>query len=161
MNNLQIHDNFLSPLQLNSVKEYSIRASYSYGEYDFPGGPITGMISNIQENHDIYRLFHYKTRDLVPKNMNLYRMYINCFAPSERPYFHRDGDTGITFLYYVNGTDDLNEGGETQIVEDGLIKGVLPISNRLVQFDANVLHRATTYRNSHRFTLAVIDSFLE
>ena len=33
MNNLQIHDNFLSPLQLNSVKEYSIRASYSYGEY--------------------------------------------------------------------------------------------------------------------------------
>ena len=87
--------------------------------------------------------------------MNLYRMYINCFAPSERPYFHRDGDTGITFLYYVNGTDDLNEGGETQIVEDGLIKGVLPISNRLVQFNANVLHRATTYRNSHRFTLAV------
>ena len=130
MNNLQIHDNFLSPLQLNSVKEYSIIAPYLYGEYD-------------------------KTKDLVPKDMNLYRMYINCFAPSERPYFHRDGDTGITFLYYVNGTDDLNEGGETQIVEDGLIKGVLPISNRLVQFNANVLHRATTYRNSHRFTLAV------
>ena len=78
MSNLQIHDNFLSPLQLNSVKEYSIRASYSYGEYDFPGSQITGMVSNIQENHDIYRLFEYKTRDLVPKGMNLYRMYINC-----------------------------------------------------------------------------------
>ena len=49
----------------------------------------------------------------------------------------------------------VNDGGETQFLIDDLIQGVLPISNRLVGFDANILHRATPFRDKHRFTLAV------
>ena len=81
-------------------------------------------------------------------------MYINCFAPSENPYFHVDGD-GLTFLYYLtNHKWRADDGGETQFLIDDTIKGVLPISNRLVGFDGNILHRATPFRFDHRFTLA-------
>ncbi len=81
-------------------------------------------------------------------------MYVNCFAPCENPYFHTDGDKGMTFLYYANDRWELNDGGETQIVVNDEIKGILPIPNRIVGFDANLVHRATTFRFKHRFTLA-------
>ena len=44
---------------------------------------------------------------------------------------------------------------ETQFYIDGEIRGVVPISNRMVYFDANILHRATTFRDRHRFTVAI------
>ena len=81
-------------------------------------------------------------------------MYINCFAPNENPYFHTDGE-GVTFLHYANDRFDLQEGGETQFYVDENIYGVIPIPNRLVMFDGRILHRATSFRNGHRFTVAI------
>lgn len=150
---IEIYDDFLSSDLQNFVWEYCIESSYTYGEYDTPETPPTGMVHEIEGN-DIYKLFYEKTKDLVPKNFNLYRMYVNCFAPSECPYFHTDGE-GITFLYYPQHTWDIDMGGETQFVIDDEIKGIFPIPNRLVMFDGNILHRATTFRNRHRFTVAV------
>ncbi len=46
-------------------------------------------------------------------------------------------------------------GGETQFLIDDEIRGILPFPNRLVYFDANILHKATSYRTGHRFTLAL------
>ena len=87
--------------------------------------------------------------------MKLYRMYINCFAPNENPYFHVDGE-GYTFLYYCDNEEfDLNEGGETQFLVDNDLMGVLPVPNRMVIFDGTIKHRATTYRSRHRFTIAI------
>ena len=150
---IEIYDDFLSSDLQNFVWEYCIESSYTYGEYDTPETPPTGMVHEIEGN-DIYKLFYEKTKDLVPKNFNLYRMYVNCFAPSECPYFHTDGE-GITFLYYPQHTWDIDMGGETQFVIDDEIKGIFPIPNRLVMFDGNILHRATAFRNRHRFTVAV------
>ena len=82
-------------------------------------------------------------------------MYVNCFAPNENPYFHTDGDNGLTFLYYPNMDWDLQEGGETQFYINDDIYGITPIPNRMVVFDANIQHRATTFRNQYRFTLAI------
>ena len=158
MDLVNVSDNYFTQRQHQFILTYCENCSYKYGEVDNAETPPTGLIHEIPPTEEIYPLIERRIEQSMGPDASkytLYRMYINCFAPSERPYFHRDGDTGITFLYYVNGTDDLNEGGETQIVENGSIKGILPISNRLVQFNANVLHRATTYRNSHRFTLAV------
>ena len=150
---IEIYDDFLSSDLQNLVWEYCLESSYTYGEYDTPETPPTGMVHEIEGN-DIYKLFYEKTKDLVPKNFNLYRMYVNCFAPSECPYFHTDGE-GITFLYYPQHIWDIDMGGETQFVIDDEIKGIFPIPNRLVMFDGNILHRATTFRNKHRFTVAV------
>jgi len=154
-----IIDNFLERKDVEFVFNYCFTTSYTYGETDYETTPPTGMIHDIESDESIYNLFESKIRDAcdIVQGMNLYRMYINCFAPSENPYFHIDGDNkGLTFLYYVtNHVWEMNDGGETQFLIDDEIKGVLPLSNRLVGFDASLLHRATSFRDRHRFTLAV------
>ena len=97
---MEIIDNFLERKDVEFVFKYCFTSSYTYGEVDDRTTPPTGMIHNIQTNETIYNLFESKIRDACDsvKGMNLYRMYINCFAPSENPYFHVDGD-GLTFLY--------------------------------------------------------------
>ena len=76
------------------------------------------------------------------------------FAPSETPYFHTDGE-GITFLYYPNLEWNLQDGGETQFYVDGNILGVPPAPNRLVMFDGEIVHRASSFRDRYRFTVAI------
>ena len=138
------------------IISYCNSCSYTYGEVDNQNTPPTGMVHNIPESEKIYSLFESKL-SAVPfiKGMELYRMYVNCFAPSENPYFHTDGENGITFLYYPNMNWDLQEGGETQFYINDDIYGITPVPNRIVIFSANIKHRATTFRNNHRFTVAV------
>ena len=157
MSSIEIKDNFLEETDAKRVLEYCVQSSYTYGEVDTPQTPPTGMVHEIQRDEDIYKLFESKIKNYYRyvRKLNLYRMYVNCFSPSENPYFHTDGDKGVTFLYYVNDQWTLNEGGETQILIDDEIRGVLPLPNRIVGFNANLLHRATSFRNRHRFTLAV------
>ena len=157
MSSIEIKDNFLEETDAKRVLEYCVQSSYTYGEVDTPQTPPTGMVHEIQRDEDIYKLFESKIKNYYRyvRKLNLYRMYVNCFSPSENPYFHTDGDKGVTFLYYVNDEWTLNEGGETQILIDDEIRGVLPLPNRIVGFNANLLHRATSFRNRHRFTLAV------
>ena len=94
-----------------------------------------------------------KFPEYKPKDMT--RFYINCFAPSERSNFHIDGAVGTTFLYYPNDNWNLDEGGETQFIVDNSIFGIPPVTNRLISFDANILHAATPFRNRQRFTVTV------
>ncbi len=157
MSSIEIKDNFLEEADAKRVLEYCVQSSYTYGEVDTPQTPPTGMVHEIQRDEDIYKLFESKIKNYYRyvRKLNLYRMYVNCFSCSENPYFHTDGDRGVTFLYYVNDQWTLNEGGETQILIDDEIRGVLPLPNRIVGFNANLLHRATSFRNRHRFTLAV------
>ena len=152
---IEIVDRFLSKEEFDYVLNYCENASYTYGEVDSYGLPPTGMVHQIPEVEKIYKIFKSKTEKLV-SGIELYRMYINCFAPSENPYFHTDGDPGdITFLYYPTTRWELNDGGETQFLINNEIYGVTPVPNRMVYFDASVLHRATAFRNKHRFTVAI------
>lgn len=156
MEMINIEDNFLIREDYDLVISYCQNASYVYGETDGYGLPPTGMIHEIEKGSLMYNLFAAKTKPFVSDNLSLYRMYINCFAPSEQPYFHTDGSSDdITFLYYVNKTWDYQEGGETQFIVDNEIYGVTPIPNRMVYFDASIYHRATAFRNRHRFTVAI------
>ncbi len=156
--NMEINfdDNFLEKKEFDIVHDYCLNTSYYYGESDNGDGIMTGMVHDISEIEFVYKLFRKKLMDKCPflSDMKLYRMYVNCFAPNENPYFHTDGK-GVTFLYYVNGGFDLQEGGETQFFVDNNLYGVLPVSNRLAMFDGMILHRATSLRNDHRFTIAI------
>ena len=158
---IEVIDNFLSQEEFNFVLNYSKSALYGYGEADDESHPPTGLVHNITKSKKIYKLFENKTKEFVSTNHKLYRMYINCFAPSENPYFHTDcsdheeNDDEVTFLYYPNETWDLNDGGETQFFIDERIYGIAPVPNRLVYFNANLLHRATSFRDRHRFTVAI------
>ena len=155
---IEVFDKFLTQDQQDGVIEYCKDCEYSYGEQDNGDTPPTGMPHNIPEDEIIYKLFASRILKAVPdlKKLNLYRMYINCFAPSENPYFHTDGDDGYTFLYYPQTEEwDKNDGGETQFYMDGNIYGITPESNRLVMFDASLVHRATAFRDKYRFTVAI------
>jgi hypothetical protein len=152
---IEVTDNFLSQEEFNFVLEYCKSSVYIYGEADDENHPPTGMIHNISETEPIYNLFETKLKGLVT-NLKLYRMYINCFAPSENPYFHTDGSNEeVTFLYYPNETWDLDDGGETQFFIDERLYGILPIPNRLVAFNASLLHKATSFYDRHRFSVAI------
>ena len=156
---IKVFDNFLSEKDFNYVSDYCSTANYTYGERDNFDTPPVGMVSEITLDSEFASLFqnviNQKISQVSP--YNLYRSYINCFAPSENPYFHTDGDSGLTLLYYPNKEWNLSDQGETQIVLNNQVDrivGILPIPNRMLIFDANLVHRATSFRNKHRFTIA-------
>ena len=155
-NNIQTSDNFFNKRDQNMVISYCNSCSYTYGEVDNENTPPTGMVHNIEESEKIYSLFESKL-STVPfiKGMELYRMYVNCFAPSENPYFHTDGEDGYTLLYYPQKDWKLDDGGETQFIIDNNLYGILPEPNRMILFHANIPHRATTFRDRYRFTVAI------
>lgn len=170
-NAINVYDNFLSKKDHKFVFNYCHRALYHYGETDSPFTKPAGMVHDIYsivdenvvfypdqiESKNIFNLFDSKIKEnfsSLIEGCDLYRMYINCFASSENPYFHVDGE-GYTFLYYPNDEWDINDGGETQFFVNESFYGVAPIPNRMLIFDASLLHKATSFRNRYRFTLAI------
>ena len=153
---IKYEDNFLSSEEFLEISQFCRDTEYRYGESDDYGLPPTGMISQIQAKEDFFVMLKKRLKEKEPmiKHMSFYRMYVNCFAPGENPYFHEDG-RGITFLYYANTEWNLQNGGETQFYIDGNILGVPAVPNRLVMFDGMIPHRATSFRNGHRFTIAI------
>jgi hypothetical protein len=150
-------DNFLPTEDAVLLYQYCISASYEYGEKDGPGTPPTGMVHTLDMGKDAPQKLMKSVASQIKEvaTLGLVRAYVNCFAPSENPYFHRDGNSGITVLYYSNLGWSLDMGGETQILINDQITGILPLPNRAIFFDANLLHKATTFRDSHRFTVAL------
>ena len=131
---------------------------YKYGEKDHAEAKIpTGLTCDIKRNTEFWNLIEnqIKRKIWIVKHKQIHRMYVNCFAPTENPYFHKDGVSGYTLLFYPTIDWNLDEGGETQFIINNEIKGVLPIPNRMVAFSANILHKATSFRSNHRFTLAI------
>ena len=153
---IEVFDNFLSEVDYTDVVRYCMAAPYTYGEVDYPGAKPTGMIHSVDETSWIHNLFRSELDEIVDVTEHPFdRMYVNCFAPNEVPDYHVDGKQGYTFLFYVNQRWNLKMQGETQFLINNQITGVLPYSNRMIQFDATLRHRATSFTNRHRFTLAV------
>jgi hypothetical protein len=155
-NIVNVEDNFLTEEEHVSVLYYCMNSKYGYGEVDRPELAPTGMVADIEEHEDIYKFFKEKTEPFA-KGLVIDRMYINSFAPSENPYFHTDSGvhTDITCLYYANDTWKVDDGGATEFWIDGNFVGVAPMPNRLLYFSADIPHRATSFRNRYRFTLAI------
>ena len=153
---IKVFDNFLSEKEQRYVLRYCEEdAKYRYGESDDGTTPPCGVTHDISKDCHLYSFLAEKVKPLAPEGVPLWRMYVNCFAPREIPYFHTDGDDGVTFLYYPQFGWKPNDGGETQFWVNGNIQGVVPIPNRLVAFDAAILHRATSFRDKWRFTVAI------
>ena len=130
-------------------------------EKDFPTATYSvGLSSNIDKRNFTYTFLNNILLN-VPELFNkiLYRSYVNKFLPKEIPFFHKDYETedSYTALYYSDNQDfTLEELGETSfyIKEIDEIKGILAIPGRIVVFNSNILHRATSFRNKDRYTVA-------
>tara|TARA_B100000686_G_C16670269_1_gene906032 strand:- start:612 stop:1181 length:570 start_codon:yes stop_codon:yes gene_type:complete len=174
---IQQVDNFFPDDVASKVSEFiTDYAAYRYGETDNREAPPTGLVAD---------LFHWDRRDVMstaPNHVKLiynyfikyihekytgfwdtyqiYRLYVNCFAPKESAYFHTDsvGESDQwTFIYYPYHTFeyDKNQGGWTEFDLDGKIIGVPPFANSLTRFSSYVSHRATPFKDHHRFTIAI------
>jgi len=155
MMSLQVFDNVFDDDKWKLIYEYCIGASYSIGEADFKGAPLVGMIHELTPESEIYAIMLDKMVSSLTTVGTLQRMYINCFAPNENPFFHIDGETGYTVLYYPQPNWNENDGGTTDFLYKDHIHGSFPIGNRMVVFPQSIPHRATTFRDRHRFTVAV------
>ena len=49
----------------------------------------------------------------------------------------------------------MDEGGETYFIQNDFIKGVSFVSGRMVLFNSNIMHKATSFRNRDRYTIAI------
>jgi len=155
--NLLISDNFLTSFQANKVYAEIKAYAYTYGESDTDEFPPNGMVYNFPSDSYLLKELLIPTYQAFPKLVGHvpFRSYINYFAPTENPYFHSDGDQGITVLIYVNPETSINEGGETQFLgANHCIHSVLPRPGRAVMFDARLVHKATSFRTQPRFTIA-------
>lgn len=160
MTNIQVYDQFFETrLYFELVKFLYNSKQYAYGEFDHAYAPAVGLIADFTDQQ-IFPLTNVITKitEKIPNNLHLDRIYCNCFAPNEFPHFHIDSsfEQEKTVLVYISDKEwSLNDGGETQFYEDDRIFGVPPRQNRVIIFNSNILHRATSFHNRHRFTLAL------
>lgn len=156
-NLIDYRDNFFSDQGFDKLMNYAAKATYKYGESDNYTTPPTGMVHNIEKNSEIWEMLTWRIEELCPfvQCYTPFKISINCFAPREVPYFHPDDDEGgVTFIYYINPWK-LDDGGCTEIFINNEIRAFPPLPNRMVWFDATLLHRATTRRDDHRFAYAI------
>lgn len=82
----------------------------------------------------------------------------NKYDPKTPTYFHVDSEKGGWTLIYFPDTTEYNYqmGGETQILVDNQIVGVLPLPNRLMAFEGSLNHKGTSFTNDQaRYSLAI------
>jgi len=152
---IKIYDNFLSEKEKQEIYDYCKKQSYHRGEVDRIGCPPTGLISNLDNQNIISKLM----KQITNEKKDMFRTYINLFIPNEKPYYHQDNNDPNykTCIYYVN-TDKINymdEGGETYFIQNDFIKGVSFVSGRMVLFNSNIMHKATSFKNRDRYTIAI------
>jgi hypothetical protein len=157
---IQVVDQFLTEKEYNIVSDLKFRSGYKLESDGYPeDDPIhNGMSLDIPKTDEIYKLLSKKISNQFQEifGLEISRMYINCFAPSEWSFYHTDSEQySLTFLYYLNDIWDINDGGETHFYLNDKIIAMPPIPNRLVYFDGRILHKATPFRNKHRFTIAL------
>jgi len=148
-----IYDNVMSYETNLQVYEQTLRLPFYYGETEGKNYPPTGMVFDIRDyESDNFKFFDGIIKKFDSRCKKIGRAYINLFFPCELPYFHIDGNC-ITCLFYITPKYHYDEGGETQLLIDNNIVGVRSLPGRLVIFDGNVLHKATSYRSKPRLTV--------
>lgn len=148
---ISVYDNFLGVTDRQKIFKMCHEIYYKMGETDRPDCPPTGMVS-VLDKQDIV-LTKTIEEKLNRSESSLIRLYVNYYSVGENPYFHDDGDC-ITYLYYPNDVDNIDEGGETQFLIDNKITSVPYKGDTLIEFDGRIPHRATSFRSTYRFTVA-------
>tara|TARA_B110000211_G_C13931323_1_gene487314 strand:+ start:66 stop:596 length:531 start_codon:yes stop_codon:yes gene_type:complete len=160
----EVFDSIFSVKKINELFKEVQSLPFTYGEQDNRDTPPTGMISDIYvdgippKNPYLLHVLteFYRTTEYAEIFPCLSRAYVNMFSPGEVPYYHTDGAC-MTMIYYANSVWDWDEGGETKIINygDNTVDSIPPIPGRVLIFDGRHRHTATSFRSSHRFTVAL------
>jgi hypothetical protein len=154
---MQVYDNVLKPEEHALILNMCKKSNYKHGVYDIKEKGPSGLDCQLDPHSYPTDILLDKVYELKPELQGkLIRVNINYFVPREVPYFHIDDSEGTTVIYYPSDSYDEDEGGETQLLApDDIIYGIRPRPNRFLFFKSDIRHRATSYRSSVRFTIAI------
>lgn len=153
--NIKIFDDFLSIDEKKEIYIFCKSQAYKRGEYDRPDCPPTGLVSDFLDEKIVQKLI----KPIENQKIQILRTYINLFLPNEKPFYHVDNDipNHKTIIYYANN-ENINytdEGGETFFDDGPFRRGVSFVPGRMIYFDSYLLHKATSFRNLDRYTIAI------
>ena len=148
-------DQFLHPKVYLEVVEDVKNLSPWTPETDHPDLPPVGASCDIKPDSRIYRAMYQELEKLFSKPWKLARFFVNRFEAKEIPQFHRDMNAVTCLLYADADTWHFDDHGETQLLVNGEVRGILPRPNRLLVFDGYLMHRATSFQNRTRHTISV------
>jgi hypothetical protein len=147
-------DNFLHPDTFRHVAAELTTLHHWQPEVDFPGAAPVGETCDLPNTTQTYRAIVQELKKLFPAAWVVDRFYVNRFQPREVPQFHQDGEV-VTCVFYADpGNWTPHDHGETQVLINAEIRGILPLPNRMLVFDGRLLHRATSFQTRRRHTIA-------
>lgn len=166
MSYIEVYDNLI-PEEL--VKEIHRKLHFTgfkrterdYSDQDFANAMA---VADLVLDDDLVQELMSKVYPLVPNAEELYcyRVYANCYTPSDSPEPHKDQceNNGFTVLYYANSEWSWENGGETVFFDENreIIKAVLPKPGRVVIFQPDIHHTARVQNilgPKFRYTIAI------
>jgi hypothetical protein len=106
-------------------------------------------------SNKIEKKYKLQTNNIL-KNLNLNKfLKLSRVYASANPYgtvheSHTDTDQGITIMYYLNESWNIENAGETVFHKDGdIIRSVIPKPGRVVVFDGSIEHCARDVRRDY------------
>jgi len=167
MKELIVIDDFLPKEDHHEIYNLTMERKWSSPINDLPDDPLSG-ISGVNSNEP----FHGRSTQIILSECiseselkkivttNYHQTLYNKYDPKTPTYFHIDKqypESGWTIIYFPDIAEyDFRMGGETQILVDNQIVGVLPLPNRLMAFDGSLMHKGTSFTNNQpRYSLAI------
>ena len=147
-------DNFLHPEIFPQVAAELATLRNWKPEIDFEGAAPVGETCDLPITSKAYRAIIEELKKLFLTSWTVDRFYVNRFRQRDVPQFHQDGEVVTCLLYADPGVWTPHHHGETQLLINGEIRGILPLPNRMLVFDGRLLHRATPFQTRTRHTIA-------
>ena len=154
---IQVKDHCWSREQNRQLLQWAQSLEYRWGEADQPGGRPAGVVRDLVSDQTADLLIACARAQWPQLEQKaVVRSYVNLFMPGEQPQWHRDGAVW-TVLAYVTEEREPRLGGGTEFLdmEQKETRSVLPQPSRMVMFDGELWHRATSYPHRERFTVAL------
>lgn len=148
-------DQFLHPDVFREVVAEIRSFKHWKPEYDHYDLEPVGMTCEIIPDMRTHKAMYEEVGKLFAAPWTQQRFFVNRFEPKEIPQFHRDGCSLTCLLYADDQELQLDDHGETQLLIGREIMGVLAEPNRLLVFDGNMMHRATSFQARQRHTVSL------
>ncbi len=148
-------DDFLHPKVFLEVAAEVLKLTNWTPETDHPDLPPVGASCDIEFGSRIQLEMYKELEKLFAVPWQVARFFVNRFEAKEVPQFHRDL-CPITCLLYADTPEwNFDDHGETQLLVNGEVRGILPRPNRLLLFDGYLMHRATSFQTRTRHTISL------
>lgn len=163
MKELIVIDDFLSKKDHLEIYHLTMKRKWNPVN-DNPNASLSG-ISGYNSNDTFHELGtqiiinecldHLSLKEII--STSYATTFYNKYDPQTVTYFHNDWEHGWTLIYFPDIEKyNYQMGGETQILIDDAIRGVLPLPNRLMAFDGSLMHKGTSFSTDKpRYSLAI------